>query len=93
VQIHNHVIQKAKDVIMKMHAHATHLMDSYSEQYLLDETYDEWGVYIRYRIPPLNQSDVDSSRWDYRLEGRAAFVDDEECQVSNIKWHIIIEAI
>jgi hypothetical protein len=50
VQIHNHAIQKAKDVIVKMHAHATHLMDSYSEQYLLDETYDEWGVNIRYRI-------------------------------------------
>ena len=35
---------------------------------------------------------VDSMRWEYRLEGREAWVDDVECEVSNIKWQIIVEA-
>jgi hypothetical protein len=30
-------------------------------------------------------------RWEYRLEGRIATVDEEVCSVSNIKWQIILE--
>jgi hypothetical protein len=30
-------------------------------------------------------------KWEYRLEGRSAFVDEMACEVSNIKWQIIME--
>jgi hypothetical protein len=92
MQIQDHVIQKSKDLIFKMHAYATNLMDNYGEQYYLDETNEELGVNIRYRTFS-ETIYLDSSRWSYRLEGRVAFVDDEECQVGNIKWHAIVEAI
>jgi lactam utilization protein B len=36
---------------------------------------------------------IDSSQWIYQLGGLEGIVDDEECQLSNIKWHVIIEAI
>ena len=49
-ELEQYVIQKSKDLICKMHAYATHLMDSYAEEYFLDETNQSWGVNIRYRI-------------------------------------------
>jgi hypothetical protein len=35
---------------------------------------------------------VDSVKWNYRLDGREAWIDGKMCEVSNIKWQIIVEA-
>jgi hypothetical protein len=87
-----------------MHLYATHLMTKYSASYETHETHGgagdpggpmhhggsghhgesghPGGVTLRIR----------TVRWEYRLDGRGAVVDDcVEAEVSSIKWQVIVE--
>jgi len=65
-----------------MHCYAAHLMNTYGEQYIVVESDDELGINIRYH----------SMKWHYRLDGRSAWIGEEECEVANIKWQVLVEA-
>jgi hypothetical protein len=47
-----HVIEKGKRLVGKMHSYATQLMDTYGEQYILLERDEELGINIRIRTRP-----------------------------------------
>jgi hypothetical protein len=76
-----------------MHRYASQSMEAYGEQYILIETDKELGLTLHFRKAPDYKREIiiDSMRWEYRLESRLARVDNEECEISNIKWQIIIE--
>jgi hypothetical protein len=78
----------------KLHLRAAQLMDTYGEQYVLIERDEDLGINMRFRTPGIFRGGltVESMRWNYRLEGRSAWVDKQECEISNIKWQIIVEA-
>ena len=68
-------------------------MNIYGEQYIFVESDDALGINIRYRsFQDWKGVIVDSMRWNYRLDGRSAWIGEEECEVANIKWQIIVEA-
>ena len=46
------LITRGKQVISKMHLHASQLMELYGEQYVLVETDHERGISIRFRTLP-----------------------------------------
>lgn len=85
------VITRGKQILAKTHMQAAHLMDTYGEQYIQIEYDEELEMTLRIRMPFDGNSDSDSAKWDYRLEGRTAYVDDARCEVSSIKWHITVE--
>ena len=63
------------------------------EEWRIDEIDEESELYltIREAHPYLQILFVGSICWNYRLEGRMAWVDNEECEVSNIKWQVMVE--
>jgi hypothetical protein len=75
-----------------MHAYATHLMEAYGEQCIVVEPCDELAVTLRFRISVKKVVDLDSMQWDYRLEDRSAWIGIEECEISSIKWQVIMES-
>ena len=52
LHLQDHVIERGKRLVGKMHSYATHLMDTYGEQYILLERDEELGINIRIRKRP-----------------------------------------
>ena len=76
-----------------MHMYATHLMDAYDGPYTNVEINEELGVKLSIRIYPFGRVDVDTVRWDYKLDGRGAMADGEDVEVSCIKWRVDVDEI
>lgn len=69
-------------------------MDAYDGPYTNVEISTELGVKLCIRIYPFGVGvDVDTVRWDYKLDGRGAVADGEEVEVSCIKWQIDVDEI
>lgn len=53
--VQEELMTRGKQVVSKMHLHASQLMELYGEQYVLVETDHEHGINIRFRMLPRRQ--------------------------------------
>jgi hypothetical protein len=96
-------MERGKEIIAKKHAVASSLMVSSGQPYTsVARSEEEPCITFRIRTPPWPVPSlgtaidfVESDRWDYALNGRSVKLEEDgielNCEVSNIKWQIVIE--